>query len=263
MVGQGAARVRQVPASHGMWVLGLECGGDHLGVALVAWRGPGDFEIREDLLSFRGHRHADAVLLRVHEMLQQQGIGPADPGLVAVGRGPGGFTGIRVGLATALGLSLATGVPVWPVCSLTSLAVEAGLAAHGGPDAGPIRVAALIDARRAEVYGAVFDVAQDGTAVPVIEPAVLPLAAFETAMQALEPPVSVHAGSAVATARRALAPRLHIGSAVRHACLAAAAFDAVGRDATRVPALDAAYLRKSEAELNAEKALGKRAPIGD
>jgi tRNA threonylcarbamoyladenosine biosynthesis protein TsaB len=72
---------------------------------------------------------------------------------IIVGVGPGGFTGIRIGIATALGLGHAVGIPVVGVSSLEALAL--GIA-RARPDA--TMVAPAIDARRKEVFGAIYRV---------------------------------------------------------------------------------------------------------
>jgi tRNA threonylcarbamoyladenosine biosynthesis protein TsaB len=257
-----AARRREVPATAGLRVLGLETGGDHLGLALLTWRSPEAFELRAESLRFRGHRHADAVLVELHTMLAGDGLTPSDLDLLAVSRGPGGFTGVRVGLATALGLAVGAALPVWPVCPLLSLAAEG---AEGLAGLSP-RVVALLDARRGEVYAGAWDFGAAGAPpVEVLSPRVAPLDAVLAAVAALPPAAGPtrHVGSGAVAAGLVAPGRLHLGSPSRHALLAAAAFEAAGRDPQAVPPLDAAYLRKSEAELNAEKALANRAPIGD
>jgi tRNA threonylcarbamoyl adenosine modification protein YeaZ len=76
----------------------------------------------------------------VDALLRQAGAHPRDLGGLAVGTGPGSFTGIRIGLAAARGLALALGVPAAGVSTLDALAA-------GAPGATPV-----IDAKRREVF---------------------------------------------------------------------------------------------------------------
>jgi tRNA threonylcarbamoyladenosine biosynthesis protein TsaB len=88
--------------------------------------------------------HGSELLPRIHETLERAGVGFGDVERIAVGIGPGTFTGLRVGIATARALAHAHDRPVHPVSSLAALAAGIG---------GPLRLA-LIDARRGEVFGA-------------------------------------------------------------------------------------------------------------
>ncbi|MEI7439185.1 MAG: tRNA (adenosine(37)-N6)-threonylcarbamoyltransferase complex dimerization subunit type 1 TsaB [Thermoleophilia bacterium] len=89
----------------------------------------------------REQNAAQHVLAAVDQVLGDAGLTMADIRLVAVGRGPGSFTGLRIGLATALGLSEALGIATIGVDTLAAL-----LAGSPSP------VIAVIDARRGEVF---------------------------------------------------------------------------------------------------------------
>jgi tRNA threonylcarbamoyladenosine biosynthesis protein TsaB len=95
-----------------------------------------------DVLGERVGR-ASAVLADADEPVRAAGLGPDDLDLLAVGVGPGSFTGVRIGLAAARGLALALNVPVAGVSTLEALAA-------GAPGAVPV-----VDARRGEIFSLV------------------------------------------------------------------------------------------------------------
>jgi tRNA threonylcarbamoyladenosine biosynthesis protein TsaB len=97
-------------------------------------------------------RHGELLAPGIAAVLEAAGIVRQDVTAVAVGVGPGPFTGLRVGLVTARTLALALDVPVYGVCTLDVLAVQA--VDQGAVD-GPFLVAT--DARRKEVYCATYD----------------------------------------------------------------------------------------------------------
>lgn len=82
-----------------------------------------------------GYRHGEELLARIDALLTDRGLVPADVGAIAVGTGPGAFTGLRVGIATAKGLAHALGVPIVGVASGTGLLDAAAAAVRSpGPD---------------------------------------------------------------------------------------------------------------------------------
>ena len=93
-------------------------------------------------------RHGELLAPAIVAVLADAGVPRQHVTAVAVGVGPGPFTGLRVGLVTARTLGLVLGVPVHGVCTLDVLAAEAGLDR-------PFLVAT--DARRKEVYWASYD----------------------------------------------------------------------------------------------------------
>jgi tRNA threonylcarbamoyladenosine biosynthesis protein TsaB len=97
--------------------------------------------------------HSAELLPTLAALLEEAGSDWGDVNAIAVGVGPGTFTGLRIGVATARGLSQALGVPLHPVSSLAALA--AGVAAGtGAPPGTPILP--LIDARRGQVFAALL-----------------------------------------------------------------------------------------------------------
>jgi tRNA threonylcarbamoyladenosine biosynthesis protein TsaB len=78
--------------------------------------------------------------------MREAGLAFRDLDALAVGIGPGGFTGLRIGIATAHGIAQSAAIPLHPVLSLRALA-EGVSPVHGG------ETLPLIDAKRREVYG--------------------------------------------------------------------------------------------------------------
>lgn len=124
-------------------------------------------------------RHAELALPWADAVLAEAGITRAQLDAVAVGRGPGAFTGVRLAIAIGQGIALALDRPVLPVSTLAALAV--GVARAGGnhdprrgaqAEGAAQRVLASIDARMGEVYVGAFRV-HDGDATLIGSEAVL------------------------------------------------------------------------------------------
>ena len=98
-------------------------------------------ELQED-----GYSHGENLTLFIEDVLQQVGITSNDLNAVSVASGPGSYTGLRIGVATAKGLCYANEIPLIAIDSLTALTEQARIT-H--PDS---NLCALIDARRMEVY---------------------------------------------------------------------------------------------------------------
>jgi tRNA threonylcarbamoyl adenosine modification protein YeaZ len=92
-----------------------------------------------------GRRHAEVVTPLVAEVLAETGVAGVSLDVVIVGVGPGAYTGLRVGLATAAALGLAWDVPVRGACTLDALAQQAAL---------PGDALVVTDARRHQVFWA-------------------------------------------------------------------------------------------------------------
>jgi tRNA threonylcarbamoyladenosine biosynthesis protein TsaB len=112
--------------------------------------------------------HAQKLLVLIHELLERGGAGWDAIDRIAVGVGPGTFTGLRIGIATAQALANAAGLPLVGVSTLRALA----LAAH---DREPQRAKlAVIDARRGEAFVAGWGAGDDPLSVePALPPRVV------------------------------------------------------------------------------------------
>lgn len=100
--------------------------------------------------TFNSDRTLSARLIpEIERILTLAGVAIADVDLFAAATGPGSFTGVRGGIATIQGLALAGGKPCVGFSSLTLLAMNFPLAAYP--------VCSLLDARKSEVYAALFD----------------------------------------------------------------------------------------------------------
>jgi tRNA threonylcarbamoyladenosine biosynthesis protein TsaB len=98
-------------------------------------------------------KHGEQLAPLIDASLREVGVVRQDLTAIAVGVGPGPFTGLRVGLVTARTLGFVLEIPVYGVCSLDVLAVEA---AHGSAPIGR-DFTVTTDARRKEVYLATYD----------------------------------------------------------------------------------------------------------
>ena len=108
---------------------------------------------KEDHISYINHldikiTHSERLLPQIDAGLKNSKIGIPDIDLVAIANGPGSFTGVRIGLATAKGVCMAHNIPLLPINTLELLANNV---AHSNRN-----ILALIDARMSEVYAALY-----------------------------------------------------------------------------------------------------------
>ena len=109
-------------------------------------------------------RHSTALLAEVERAVAAVG-GWGEVGEIAVGRGPGSFVGIRIGLATARGLAASTGLPATGVCTLDALGRAM---VESTPPAVP--TLAVLDARRGEVFAALYAASGERLWEPFVAP---------------------------------------------------------------------------------------------
>jgi tRNA threonylcarbamoyladenosine biosynthesis protein TsaB len=103
--------------------------------------------------------HAQELMPAVAEVMDRAGLAFGDLEAIAVGVGPGTFTGLRIGIATARALASANGLEVKPVSSLAALAagIEAEAAGIGAEAEALPSLLAVIDAKRGEVFAAEYE----------------------------------------------------------------------------------------------------------
>ena len=126
-----------------MLILGIDTATSQAGCAIGGHEG-----VLASAQCAKGRRHAENLVPSIEFVCSQAQIDLSEIGVVAVDLGPGLFTGLRVGIATAKGLAHALGVPMIGVASLDLLAFAVRFS--------PRLIVAAIDARRSELYYALY-----------------------------------------------------------------------------------------------------------
>jgi tRNA threonylcarbamoyladenosine biosynthesis protein TsaB len=121
--------------------------------------------VREEVRVHAPQGFSQVLFGEIEVLLKRQGVRVNEIELFAGASGPGSFTGVRVGLAAIKGLAEVLGKPIVAVSNLEALAEFGGSNAR----------ATVIDARRGEVYAALYD----GAGNQIIPEAVLPMEKFE------------------------------------------------------------------------------------
>ena len=121
--------------------------------------------------------HAEIILPLIDSVLRRAGIGLSDVAGIAVSIGPGSFTGIRIALSTVKGLAYGTGIPAVGISTLQAIAAR--VAGFEGV------VCPILDARKGEVYAAVF--CKHGNQLErLTEDALMPVLSFLEELRRLE-----------------------------------------------------------------------------
>ncbi|MBZ5620663.1 MAG: tRNA (adenosine(37)-N6)-threonylcarbamoyltransferase complex dimerization subunit type 1 TsaB [Acidobacteriia bacterium] len=196
-------------------------------------------EIVEEVLLCAPSGFGHVLYPHLKRLLDRHAIALEAIDCFAAASGPGSFTGVRVGLACVKGLAEALGKPAVGVSNLQALATFAF---------GPLR-AAVIDARRGEVYGAVYDWGAKAVTPEVVAkfPAwleTLPAGDLEFVSTDFTPFRNALAGTRFEKARIATAPPA-LASAIARLAMARL----LSGSASDPAALDANYVRRSDAEL--------------
>jgi len=129
-----------------MRILAIESSAKAASAALVE-----DGKLIAQNMQHAGLTHSKSLLPMVHGLLSGLGMTVSDIDKIAVAQGPGSFTGIRIGVATAKGLALGADKPLIGVSTLEAMA-------HQGIHLGEGIICPVMDARRGQVYNALFAV---------------------------------------------------------------------------------------------------------
>lgn len=160
----------------------------------------GDYVLLAEHQEARPRGHAEVLVPLIGEVMERAGTTFAGLDRIAVTTGPGTFTGVRIGIATARGLALASGVPLVGVTTLEAIAADA---VERGAQSRP--VACVIDARRGEVYIQCFRPDME----PLGDPAALP---YETAAARLAGIAPLLVGTGVHLITPFLSPEVVVAS---------------------------------------------------
>lgn len=174
-------------------ILALDTATESCSVAL--WQ---DGEVTEHF-EIAPRRHGDLVLDMVANLLGEADLTMQDLHYLACGRGPGAFTGVRLGLSIAQGLALGADLQVIPISTLQALAFEARQ--HGNQNNGPTVLAAL-DARMGDIYVGGFTLADEKIDVLTAEQVITPDALN------LETRYAIGVGTGFTTYNDLLAPKV-------------------------------------------------------
>ncbi|RXM42092.1 tRNA (adenosine(37)-N6)-threonylcarbamoyltransferase complex dimerization subunit type 1 TsaB [Flavobacterium sp. YO64] len=96
-----------------------------------------------------GYSHAEKLHVFIEEVIAESGVSVQDLNAVAVSQGPGSYTGLRIGVSAAKGLCFALNIPLIAVDTLQTLASQVSISEG--------KIIPMLDARRMEVYSAVFN----------------------------------------------------------------------------------------------------------
>ena len=137
-----------------------------------------------------GLTHSQTLMVMAEDLLKQCGKTMADVTAVAVAEGPGSFTGVRIGVAAAKGMSWGGQIPCYGISTLEAMAVSLG--AYEG------HVCACMDARRSQVYNALFRV-EGGNISRISEDRAIALAELKAELKHIDGPIFLVGDGAVLT----------------------------------------------------------------
>lgn len=198
-----------------------------------------------------GLTHSRTLLPMAEDLLKNLDRSVRDLGLVAVAHGPGSFTGLRIGMAEAKGLCWALQIPVIGVSTLEAMA-------FGGPDMDGTMLCCAMDARRHQVYNALFTV-EDGKPVRLTEDRAIAIADLAPELASYKKPWVLLGDGAELCYNSLKKDKLTLHLAPEPLRLQNAfgvGRAALGKEPQSVDALLPVYLRLSQAERERQARLG-------
>ncbi len=186
-------------------ILGFDTATRATTVAFQRGAGGTALEARDDPLPGERPRHTGCLLPLAEDMLARASASWGELERIAVGVGPGTFTGLRIGISTARALAQVLAIPVVAVPTLEALALAV---LREGVDGVREAVVAVLDARRGEVFAAAWSLA-DSRLTPLFEVAALApreLAQRLTTTEGLTPACTLAVGDGAIAFRSALEP---------------------------------------------------------
>ncbi len=127
-------------------ILSLNTATNRWGLALIDDRGG----ILAELFLSSKKGNFRFLMSYLHDLMDRMGIGPDDIKCIAVAIGPGNFTGLKVGLAAAKGISFCLGIPVLGISTLEAIAFQANLSEG--------KVLVILEARRDEIFVSIYKI---------------------------------------------------------------------------------------------------------
>jgi tRNA threonylcarbamoyladenosine biosynthesis protein TsaB len=209
-----------------------------------------DQHLRAELTMDIGDTHSTHLMTLIDQVTKSAKVNIADVDGFAVTRGPGTFTGLRIGVGSLKGLALATGKPIVGVSSLAALATQACCSDS--------LICSMIDARREQVYCRCYRCKDNETADPCSPERVC---ALSEAIGCIGEPALFIGSGAVLYASHI---RAHLGTLARfapslHHTIRASTVALMGREklingnTEDLSGFVPTYLRKSDAQVNLEK----------
>lgn len=197
-------------------------------------------EARVSLALRKGLQHSPALVPLLERLLGEISLAVKDLALIVCSIGPGSFTGIRIGLATAQGIGLATGAPLVGVSTLDTLARP--FQSRAGD------VFAVLDARKGKVYAASYRGAERTSDYLDLSPAEL-----RAALQSARDPLLVGPDADRIGQLAFPGGQIPCSTLFDPAALLAIGMESFDRDGADPTGPHPLYLRKSEAEIESER----------